>query len=275
MSNNSLRAGFCRAYDGEAGDDMEDIIDTSKIEDNEVISLKNVDFSYNGTLVLTNINITVEKGDFIAILGPNGSSKSTLLKIMLGLLAPKAGEVKIFGQNVRHFKEWSKIGYISQQAANTNTSFPATVEEIVSSGYYTGFGRLFDKAERKAATSEALAAVKITDLSNRLIGQLSGGQRQKVFLARALVKKPEALFLDEPTTGIDAASQQEFYEMLAKLHKNRMTIVMITHDIDAAIKRATKVCYMEDGNINIYENNGNLSGILASRLIGEGARGRI
>ena len=241
----------------------------------EVIGLTEVSFSYDGIFVLEDVSISVEKGDFLAILGPNGSAKSTLLKVMLGLLAPKTGEVRIFGQRVRKFYDWNKIGYISQQAANINTSFPATVAEVVSSGYYTGFGRIFDGAERKEAIKSALDAVGITALSHRLIGELSGGQRQKAFLARALVRKPEALFLDEPTTGIDAASQQEFYELISNFHKNHMTIIMITHDMDAAVKRATKIAYMMDGKVNLYPNTGNFSKVLPSILMGQWARGQV
>lgn len=251
------------------------MLDNLKDESSEVVRLTNVAFSYDGNSALEDVSFSVEKGDFLAILGPNGSAKSTLLKIMLGLLTPKAGEVRIFGQKARQFMAWSKIGYISQQAANINTSFPATVGEVVSSGYYTGFGRIFDRAERKAATEAALEAVGIAALSHRLIGKLSGGQRQKVFLARALVRKPEAIFLDEPTTGIDAASQQEFYELISDFHKKHMTIIMVTHDLDTAVKRATKLGYMMDGKINLYPNIGNFSEILPSNLIEQWARRQI
>ena len=243
------------------------MLDNLKSESSEVVSLTNVTFSYDGNPVLDDVNLSVGKGDFLAILGPNGSAKSTLLKVMLGLLTPKTGEVRMFGQRARQFTARNKIGNISQQAANINTSFPATVEEVVSSGYYTGFGRIFGRAERKAATKTALEAVGIEALSHRLIGQLSGGQRQKAFLARALVKKPEVLFLDEPTTGIDAASQHEFYELISNFHKNHMTVIMVTHDMDTAIKMATKVVYMTDGKVNLYQNTGNLSKILPSILM--------
>lgn len=238
---------------------------TSSAKQCQVINLTKVYYSYDGYPVLKDVSLSVEKGDFVAILGPNGSAKSTLLKVMLGLLTPKIGEVRIFGEKARRFREWSKIGYISQQAASINTSFPATVEEVVSSGYYTGFGRIFDSAKRKAATKTALEAVKILDLSHRLIGQLSGGQRQKVFLARALVRQPEALFLDEPTTGIDAASQQEFYQLISNFHKHHMTIVMVTHDVTSAIKMATKVVYMVDGKATLYENTRNFCEIFTSK----------
>ena len=230
-----------------------------KYNDKEVIGLTEISFSYNGTPILEDVNLSVKTGDFFAILGPNGSAKSTLLKVMLGLLTPKAGTVRIFGQHARQFKDWHKIGYTSQQAANINTAFPATVEEVVSSGYYTGFRRLFDTAERKTAVKNALDAVGISSLSHCMIGELSGGQRQKVFLARAIVQKPEVLFLDEPTTGIDAASQQEFYELLSAFNKKGLTIIMITHDINAAVKRATKIGYMHDRNIILHLNNGDFS----------------
>ncbi|MFY9218500.1 MAG: metal ABC transporter ATP-binding protein [Tepidanaerobacteraceae bacterium] len=236
----------------------------------EIISLKDVTFSYNGSPVLKDVSLSVAKGDFLAILGPNGSAKSTLLKVMLGLLVPQAGEVRIFGEKPAQFGEWNRIGYVSQQAANINTSFPATVEEVVSSGYYTGLGRFFDGARRKAASKAALEALKISDLSKRLIGQLSGGQRQKVFLARALVRRPEVLFLDEPTTGIDAASLQEFYSLISELHGQDMTIVMVTHDIESAVKMATKIVYMMDGKATLYEDTGNFLEIFTSKILERG-----
>jgi len=233
---------------------------------NEIISLNDVTFAYNGTPVLKKVSLSVEKGSFVAILGPNGSAKSTLLKIMLGLLVPQSGEVRIFGQKPNRFTAWHKIGYVSQQAANINISFPATVEEVVSSGYYTGIGRFFDRAKRQAATRAALEALKISDLSQKLIGQLSGGQRQKVFLARALVRQPEVLFLDEPTTGIDTASIQEFYSLISDFHRNNMTIVMVTHDITGAAKMATNIVYMMDGTINLFESAGNFLEFFTSTI---------
>lgn len=269
--NNALCTDSCSKFGAKAGDEMENELKINKYADADVVRLENISFSYNGAPVLHNINLLIKKGEFLAILGPNGSAKSTLLKIMLGLLAPKTGEAKIFGRKIQYFKEWNKIGYISQHAANTNISFPATVMEIVSSGYYPGFGKIFKKGKIKEAAENALKEVGISHLANELLGHLSGGQRQKVFLARALVKKPEALFLDEPTTGIDAASQREFYELIDKFHKKGGTVAMVTHEVDAALRLADKVGYMEGGGISIYENDGNLSEILAYRLLGKGA----
>lgn len=216
----------------------------------DVIKLSDVTFSYNHNPVLKNVDMSVKAGDFIAIVGPNGSAKSTLLKIMIGQLSPKDGQVTIFGQKVGLYRDWNKIGYVSQQAGNINTSFPATVYEVVSSGYYSGFGRIFDGRERKRAVERALKTVDVMELSGRLIGELSGGQRQKVFLAKALVKNPEVLLLDEPTTGIDARSQEEFYRLLAKLNqRDNMTIVMVTHDLDEALEKVNKIGYIKDQKV--------------------------
>lgn len=241
----------------------------NKNKSEDVINLKYVSFSYNGNLVLQDVNLAIKAGDFFTILGPNGSAKSTLLKLMLGLLLPKTGEVKIFAEKPSRFTKWNKIGYVSQQVSNINTSFPATVEEVVSSGYYTGFGRIFNRSKIKRAVENALETVGITDLSKELIGRLSGGQRQKVFLARALVRNPEALFLDEPTTGIDTSSQKEFYDMLSAFNKKGLTIVMITHNLDAAIQRASTVGYMSEKKVIIEANFGEQIKNINTPLIGK------
>ncbi|WP_422446546.1 metal ABC transporter ATP-binding protein [Thermoanaerobacterium sp. DL9XJH110] len=221
----------------------------------EVVGLSGVTFSYDGGTVLENVSLSVKAGDFVAVIGPNGAAKSTLMRIMIGLLRPKAGRVRLFGSDVRNFKEWHRIGYVSQQAGQINTEFPATVEEVVSLGYYSGFGKVFDNAARKEAVKRALKLTGIAELSGRLVGELSGGQRQKVFLAKALVRSPEALFLDEPTTGIDAASQREFYELLVRLNKDLgITVVIITHDIGAAFDKATRICCVKNKKVFIHEN---------------------
>ncbi|WP_245984824.1 metal ABC transporter ATP-binding protein [Biomaibacter acetigenes] len=221
----------------------------------EVVKLTDVTFAYNGTPVLENINLSVQVGEFLALIGPNGAAKSTLMKLMVGLLKPKAGEVRLFGQDIKRFCDWNRIGYVSQQAAHVNTAFPATVEEVVSSGFYSGFGKLFDSKKRQEAVEHAMKLTGISELSRRLVGELSGGQRQKVFVAKALVKNPEALFLDEPTTGIDAASQQEFYNLLMDLNRNEgITVVIITHDIGAAFGKAKKIGCVRDKGVYIHEN---------------------
>ena len=129
------------------------------------------------------------------------------------------------------------------------------MEEVVASGYYTGFGRLFEFKKKKEAVKSTLKLVGISDLSDSLIGQLSGGQRQKVFLAKALVKKPEILFLDEPTTGIDARSQRDFYKLLLELNENQgITVVIITHDIGAAFDTAKRIGCVRDNKVYIHKD---------------------
>ncbi|PRR68992.1 metal ABC transporter ATP-binding protein [Neomoorella humiferrea] len=224
------------------------------LECGEVVRMNDVTFAYNGIPVLEGVNLKVNCGDFLALIGRNGAAKSTLLKIMVGLLRPKSGEVRLFGRDIRNFRDWGLIGYISQNAGDINASFPATVAEVVASGYYGGLKGFLDRRARKNIIDEAMELVGIRDLAGRLIGELSGGQRQKVFLARALAKKPAALFLDEPTTGIDAAAREEFYRLLAHLNRERgMTIVIVTHDIGAAFTRAQKIGCVRDRHVYIHE----------------------
>lgn len=221
-----------------------------------ILELRGVSFSYNGNSVLDNVNIKVEKGDFLALIGPNGAAKTTLMKIMVGLLTPKHGKVLIFGEDIKDFKRWEKIGYIPQLTGDVNSGFPATVWEIVDSNYYEGFFKGFiNKNERKASVMRALERVGINKLSNKMLRELSGGEKQKVFLARALVKKPEILFLDEPTSAMDAPSRQDFYNLLTDLNRNSgITVVVVTHDIGFASEKATKIGCVKDKKVFIHEN---------------------
>ncbi|MCF6096185.1 metal ABC transporter ATP-binding protein [Thermovorax subterraneus] len=222
--------------------------------DTPVVELKDVSFSYGGPKVLEKVNIKVEKGDFFALIGPNGAAKTTLMKIMLGLVVPDEGEVKLFGKNVKSFRQWHKIAYVPQHGGQINLSFPATVREVVASGLF-GKNRPLKGKSLEEAVKKALATVGIEHLAARLIGELSGGQRQKVLLARCLVGNPEVVFLDEPTSGVDAESQQEFYDLLDRLNKERgLTVVMITHDIGTACGIANKIGCVKGGKVDIHEN---------------------
>jgi zinc transport system ATP-binding protein len=217
-----------------------------------VVELEGVTFAYDRTPVLEDVHLRIPPGDFFAIIGSNGSAKTTLVKVMLGLLRPKAGRVLLFGKDVRHFEDWHEIGYVSQMASQVNLSFPATVEEVVASGYYTGFGK-FISPGRTQAVQRALNQVGILELSRRRIGELSGGQRQRVFLAKALVKDPRVLFLDEPTTGVDAKSRKEFYALLGQLHREGTTIVMVTHDL-ASLGKGKTLCLVKEGQVEIRQD---------------------
>ena len=198
-----------------------------------IFDLKNLNFNVNGQTILSNISLEIFSGQYIAIIGPNGGGKTTLIRMLLGLEKPSSGEIRIFGKKLKNFKEWHKIGYVPQRASHVDSSFPATVLDIVKMGR-TSQRKLFStfSQEDKNLVHDAMLKMDVLDLANKMIGTLSGGQRQRVMIARALASKPEILILDEPNTGVDMLSQKSFYALLRKLNKeDNITIVFITHDI--------------------------------------------
>ena len=207
------------------------------------IEIKDLFYRYEKESVLEDITITVPDGSFLAIVGPNGSGKSTLLKLILGLLKLQRGDIFLFGQEISKFKDWQKIGYVSQKANSFNTGFPATVFEVVSSGLTKKLGLFtFFKQEHRQRVMEALDAVGMKAFSHRNVGELSGGQQQRVFIARALVSEPKLLILDEPTVGVDAENVHSFYEMLGDLNTSRgITLLLVTHDIGTISDKVTHV----------------------------------
>ena len=198
-----------------------------------IFDVKNLNFGVRGQKILTDISFEIFNGEYVAIIGPNGGGKTTLVRMLLGLDKPTSGIIKIFGKNIKDFKEWHKIGYVPQRASLIDTSFPATVLDIVSMGRIAK--RKFFSSATKEDTDivkDAMTKMDICDLKDKMVGTLSGGQRQRVMIARALASKPEILILDEPNTGVDAKSQRNFYLLLKKLNKEEgITIVFITHDI--------------------------------------------
>lgn len=208
-----------------------------------IIECKSICFSYGEEQILHDVNLAVHRGDYLGIVGPNGGGKTTLLKIMIGLLKPESGEVRLFGEDIRDFKDWHKIGYVPQKATSFDSNFPATVAEVVLMGTYgkRGILRRTNAQDRKDVLA-ALKKVEMEQYKNRLIGDLSGGQQQRVFIARALVSNPEVIFLDEPTTGVDEASQKDFYTLLRTLNRKfDVTLAFISHDIDALKEEATEI----------------------------------
>ncbi|MEN8147411.1 MAG: metal ABC transporter ATP-binding protein [Campylobacterota bacterium] len=198
-----------------------------------LFEVKNLFYEVGGQKILTNISLNILPGDYCAIIGPNGGGKTTLIRLLLGLEKPTKGAIKLFGQELGHFKRWHKIGYVPQRASHLDQNFPATVVEVVKMGRVAKQG-LFKRLtqEDKEAITEAMIKMDVADIQEKLIGELSGGQRQRVMIARALASKPEVLILDEPNTGVDVVSQQRFYKLLKELNQNEnMTIVFITHDI--------------------------------------------
>ncbi len=208
---------------------------------NYPIQIQNLSFAYDDQLVLENVSLTVEQGDFLAIIGPNGGGKSTLLKLILGLLEPKQGDIRIFGKEPS--KSRSDLGYVPQNT-DINTDFPIRAIEVVLMGHISDKRPLFgyDKDEIECATG-ALAQVGMDDYADRKIGDLSGGQRQRVMIARALCNHPRILLLDEPTASIDIQGQKEIYDLLRELNK-KMTIIVVSHDISVILEYATKVAHI-------------------------------
>ena len=208
-----------------------------------IIECTDVCFSYGNVQILHNVTFAIHRGDYLGIVGPNGGGKTTLLKIMIGLLSAECGSVKLFGTDIKQFKEWWKIGYVPQKATSFDPHFPATVLEAVRMGTFGKRG-LFHTST-KEDTALAMAALKKVEMDafiNRPIGDLSTGQQQRVFIARALVSNPEVMFLDEPTTGVDEATQKEFYALLRKLNREyNVTLVFISHDIHALQEEATEI----------------------------------
>lgn len=208
-----------------------------------IIELKNIVFSYDDDPILKDISFAIEKGSYYGIIGPNGGGKTTLLKIILGLIAPKSGEIKLFGQDINDFVNWSRIGYLPQKIAQSSPNFPITVEEVVSQGRVAKVG-LFKKFKPKdiKAIQTAMKLVDINHLHNRLIADLSGGERQRVYMARALASEPQVLLLDEPVTGVDVASQSKFYQFLKILCADHgLTILFVSHDVGILAHEAQKL----------------------------------
>jgi zinc transport system ATP-binding protein len=193
-----------------------------------LVEINNVDFSYNGDTVLKDINLDVRQGDFIAMIGPNGGGKTTLLKLMLGLLKPDAGTIRVNGDSPR--KASSCIGYVPQDV-HINSRFPITALDVVLMGRLDPKKRWARKtAANRREALDTLEQLEMAAHAEKKIGELSGGQRQRVFIARALVTHPRLLLLDEPTASIDTRGQAEFFKLLEKLNQE-ITIVVVSHDL--------------------------------------------
>lgn len=205
-----------------------------------LLECKNVTLGYEGDIVTEKINFTVNKGDYLYILGENGSGKSTLVKALLGLKPQMSGEINICGELGK-----KEIGYLPQQTI-VQKDFPASVKEIVLSGCITRTGvRPFFNASEKKLAKEMMKRLEIENLSTRCYRELSGGQQQRVLLARALCAAQKLLLLDEPVTGLDPKASNEMYDLIADLNKNDdITIIMVSHDINAAVKYASHILHI-------------------------------
>jgi len=198
------------------------------MQDTPVIEIEDLTFAYDGVQVLRNVNLKVAEKDFVSLIGPNGGGKTTLLKLMLGLLKPKQGKILVFGTAPSRSR--SRIGYVPQHF-QYDTGFPVRVLDVVMMGL---FGRAFrfgpfGSRDREAA-GDVLGLVDLDGFGDRPFPDLSGGQRQRVLVARALIGDPDLLLLDEPTSNMDATAQRDLYALLRRLNE-RLTLVMVTHDV--------------------------------------------
>ncbi len=204
----------------------------------KVIDIKNLSFSWDGIQVLENLDFQVEEGEFVGLIGPNGGGKTTLLRLMLGLLKPDTGSIRILGRKPGDSRQL--VGYVPQHFS-FDRDFPVNVEQVVRMGLVRpgGWGFRYTQ-EQKQVVEQSLLETGITHLAKRPIGQLSGGQQQRVLVARALAGRPRLLFLDEPTANIDQKGEEDIFHLLKRLNQ-RMTIVVVSHDVGFISEYVTTV----------------------------------
>ncbi len=208
-----------------------------------VIETRDLQVSLGGEQVLKDISLKIVAGEMVGVIGPNGAGKTTFLGVLLGLVKPVAGEVKVFGQNPTSLgKIRDRIGYMPQHL-HYKRLFPLSVRDVVLMGAVspTTLGRPFSRQQREE-TRECLFRVGLAELQDKPLAELSGGQRQRVFLARALIKKPHLLLLDEPNAGLDIPSQGRFYYLLQELQRKMgLTVVIVSHDLTFIARCAQKL----------------------------------
>lgn len=204
-----------------------------------LLTIQNLTLGYDSQAIVENLNFSVNTGDYLCIVGENGSGKSTLMRTLLHLQAPMSGEIRM-GDDLKK----NEIGYLPQQTI-VQKDFPASVREIVRSGCLARCGlRPFYNAEEKRLAEESMERMGITGLANRCYRELSGGQQQRVLLARALCATQKVLLLDEPVSGLDPMVTAQMYSLIEGLNRDGLTIIMISHDIAAAVKYASHILHI-------------------------------
>ena len=202
----------------------------------EIVKLDMINFRFNEHNVLENINLSVLENDLLAVIGPNGGGKTTLLKIILGIFKPLSGSTMVFGKKPENSRD--KIGYLPQMI-NIDPAFPLDVFNLVLMGRYHGVFKKYNIDDFNAVEN-ALETVGMQEFKRKHINSLSGGQLQRILIARALVKQPELLLLDEPTSGIDPRAQKDFYDLILELNRH-MAVIFVTHDISVVSAYFNKV----------------------------------
>lgn len=228
--------------------------------DNPVIELRGVDFSYNGAPVLSGVDFAIQPRDFACVVGPNGGGKTTLARLILGLLRPGRGVVKVFGGSPDSSSH--RLGYLPQ-SPRFDPSFPASLLDVVRLGCLVPGARLGlgGKRERRAA-EDALREVNLYERRHSPFAELSGGQRQRALIARALACQPELLVLDEPTANLDIQAEHDIYELLRGLNE-RLTILMVSHDLFFVSKFVNRVICVKD-HVHVHQTGEITDGMIRS-----------
>ena len=215
------------------------------------IEIKNLKFGYNENLILKGVNLDLDQGNFAVISGENGSGKSTLIKLILGELKKDHGSIKLFGIDMEDFKNFDKIGYVPQVNEAIKIAFPVSAREYVGLNLYKEFSIINTITKKsKSKIENTFSTLKIKDLIDRPVNTLSGGQAQRVMIARAMVNNPDILILDEPTVGIDQKSKEDFLDLIVHLNTHHgISILMITHEMEILGDYVDKVFKLKEGLI--------------------------
>ncbi|HUL40111.1 MAG TPA: metal ABC transporter ATP-binding protein [Methanomassiliicoccales archaeon] len=209
----------------------------------KVVEVKDVTVRINNLVVLDRVSVEVESGDVLGIVGPNGGGKTTLLNAVLGNIPIESGQIRLFGVDIKHFKDFNLVGFVAQNAIQFDPIFPATVREIVSLGCLNRdrLGRRLGKGQ-KEEVEKAIDLMGLRNVADVKISDLSGGQKQRIFIAKALVRKPKLLILDEATAGLDACMQDHFHNLLRFLKSEYgITVMTVNHDLSGVICQANKL----------------------------------
>lgn len=226
-----------------------------------VLEAEALSFAYPRQVVLDRTSLEVGEGEFVALVGPNGSGKSTLLRLLLGLTRPQAGEVRLFGRSPADLRERWRVGYVPQRPMQSE-ALPTTVEEVVAGGRLArrGWHRRLT-AEDWRQVEEAIAMVSLSELRRRPVGEMSVGQQQRAWIARAFAAQPDLLVLDEPVAGVDAESQRRFRDSLVQqVRERRAAVLLVSHELGAVANDLDRVLVLRRGRIVFDGTPGELSG---------------
>jgi zinc transport system ATP-binding protein len=230
-----------------------------------IVSLTSASFGYADHLVVSGVTLDIHSGEVVAILGPNGSGKSTLVKGLLGLNEHLGGQVALFGTPVDHFREHSRLGYVPQRHT-LSASVRATAAEIVAIGRLPHQGWLGRANQRdRQIIRESLAVVGLDDRADVDVSTLSGGQQRRVLIARALAAQPDVLIMDEPTAGVDLASQEVLSQVLARLAERGTTMLIVTHELPALSEILTRIVQLDGGRVTFDGTPAEYAGSQGSR----------